>query len=233
MPLKMKDIPEAERPYEKLKLYGEEKLSNSELLAIIIKSGTKDENSIDIANRVILLTNNLQEIKYVSIQELTKIKGIGEVKAIQLKAMCELTSRMSKNNKDISKIIKSPKDVADLLMEEMRYKKREEIKALILNSKNVVMKISDVAFGDSKSANVSIKQILRDNIRMQEPKIILVHNHPSGDPTPSNSDISFTRKLKEACDLMDIELLDHIILGNNIYKSIMSLLERNTERKTI
>ena len=233
MPLKMKDLPESERPYEKLRLYGEEKLSNSELLAIIIKSGTKDENSIDIANRVLAMTDNLYEIKYVSIEELIKIKGIGYVKAIQLKAMCELTSRMSKNSRKINKIIKNPKEVAELLMEEMKYKKREEIKAIILNSKNMVVKISDVAYGDSKNANVSIKQILHDNIKMQEPKIILVHNHPSGDPTPSESDFNLTVKLMEACELMGIELLDHIVLGNNKYESIMSLLARNTERKTI
>ena len=104
MPLKMKELPKWERPYEKLKIYGSDKLSDSELLSIIIKCGTKEANSIEIANRVLLLTNNIKNIKDVSINDLMKIKGIGEIKAIQLKALCELTNRMSKNNQ-LDKII--------------------------------------------------------------------------------------------------------------------------------
>lgn len=225
MPLKMKQLPETERPYEKLKFYGADKLSNSELLAIIIKSGTKDENSIDVANRVLRITDNLCNIRNISIYDLTKIKGIGEVKAIQIKAMCELTSRISKNNNITNIVIKSTSDVADLLMEEMKYKKKEEIKAIILNSKNVVKKISNLVVGGTNSASITIRQILSENVKMEEPKIILVHNHPSGDPTPSKRDVDLTMKLAEACDLFGIKLLDHIIIGNNRYKSILSMLE--------
>lgn len=227
MPLKMKELPENERPYEKLKIYGEDRLSNSELLAIIIKSGTKDENSINVANRILKLTNNLTDIRNKSITELTKINGIGEVKAIQIKAMCELSSRISKNSNITNITIKSAKDVADLLMEEMKYKKKEEIKSIILNSKNIVKKIFNVVVGDANCARITIKQILSENIKMQEPKIILVHNHPSGDPTPSKEDINLTIKLTEACDLFGIKLLDHIVIGDNRYKSILSMLETN------
>lgn len=222
MPLKMKELPEIERPYEKLKMYGAEKLSNAELLAIIIKCGTKEENSINIANRVLLLTQNLKDINNVSIVELMQIKGIGEVKAIQLKAMCELTNRMSQNNQTINIKIKNPKDAYKLLKEEMQFKKQETLKAVILNTKNTVIKVKDIVTGDSKSANVTIKQILAENIRLQAPKIIIAHNHPSGDPTPSKQDYMLTYNLIEACKLLGITLLDHIVIGDNNYVSIVS-----------
>lgn len=222
MPLKMKDLPETERPYEKLKLYGPEKLSNAELLAIIIKCGTKDENSISIANRVLLLTENLNDINNISTTDLMQIKGIGEIKAIQLKAMCELTNRMSKNNLTTNIKIKSPKDAYELLNDEMKLKKQETMKALILNTKNIVIKVKDIITGNSRSASVSIKQILSENIRLQAPKIIIAHNHPSGDPTPSKQDYIITYNVIDACKLLGIELLDHIVIGNNTYVSIMS-----------
>ena len=225
MPLKMKDLPESERPYEKLKMYGAEKLSSAELLAIIIKCGTKDENSIDIANRVLLLTQNLKEITDVSTVELMQIKGIGEVKAIQLKAMCELANRMAINNQKLNIKIKGPKDAYKLLKDEMKDLKQEKIKALILNTKNILIKKYDIVSGDSKSANVTIKQILKENIRLQAPKLIIAHNHPSGDPTPSKNDYVLTYNVVDACRLLGITLLDHIVVGNNSYISIMSRIK--------
>lgn len=227
MPLKMKELPEVERPYERLKMYGPEKLSNSELLAIIIKCGTKDENSVDIANRVLLLTKNLKDINDLSITDLMEIKGIGEVKAIQIKAMCELSNRMSESNQTFKIKIKNPRDAFELLKDEMRYKKQETIKVLILNTKNIVIKKLDVATGDSEHANISIKQILAENIRLQAPKIIIAHNHPSGDPTPSKKDYTFTYNVIDACNLLGIKLLDHIVIGDNSYVSIISKI--NTE----
>lgn len=225
MAIKMKELPEIERPYEKLKMYGADRLSTAELLAIIIKCGTKNESSIDVANRVLLLTQNLKGIRETSIEELTQIKGIGEIKAIQLKAMCELTSRMSKNNVLLNKKIEKPKDVADLLMEELKFEKQEKMKALILNSKNQVIKIKDIVVGDTRTANVSVKQIIAENVRMQAPKIIIVHNHPSGDPTPSGADIEITQKVIQACDILGIKMLDHIVIGNNEYVSIVSQMK--------
>lgn len=226
MSIKMKDLPESERPYEKLKMYGAEKLSSAELLAIIIKCGTKNESSKDIANRILLLTQNLKGIRDISIEELIQIKGIGEVKAIQLKAMCELTNRMSRNNTTINKKIEKPKDVADLLMDELKFEKQERMKALILNSKNEVIKIKDIVIGDTRTAHVTVKQIIAENVRMQAPKIIIVHNHPSGDPTPSKSDIVMTEKVEQACEILGIQMLDHIVIGNNRYVSIVSQLKR-------
>ncbi len=223
MPLKIKELPESERPYEKLKMFGAKSLSNSELLAIIIKTGTKSETALDIANRIISLTNNLQEICDLSINDLTKVKGIGEIKAIQIKATCELTKRMSVNNK-LQYQIKTPKDVFDI-SSDLKFEKQEILKVLILNSKNYVTKVRDIVKGESNFAKVSIKQILAENIRCQEPKMIMIHNHPSGDSTPSKSDLDITRKTISACELMGIELLDHVVIGRDNYKSILSMRE--------
>lgn len=225
--LKIKELPEGERPYEKLELYGERTLSNAELLAIIIKNGTKEKTSIEIANEIINLnkTQNKGDLNFLrefSLEELMNIKGIGRVKAIQIKAICELSTRMSKPSNYKKVQIKSSKDVAELLMSELRFEKREIAKTIILNNKNVVIKIIDVAIGAGNFSNLNIRYILSETVKMNAPKIILVHNHPSGDPTPSRSDILVTKKLKEASETLSIELLDHIIIGNMQYKSILS-----------
>lgn len=184
MQLKMKELPISERPYEKLELYGAEMLSNAELLAIIIKTGTKNENSVSVAQKILNLNNstNKEDLRFLcdtSIEEFMNIKGVGKVKAIQLKAIGELTKRISKpiNKKKIK--IKNTKDVADLLMSELRYEKREIAKLIMLNNKNIIMRILDVAYGGTNFANIAPKEILSEAVKIQSPKIILVHNHPS------------------------------------------------------
>ena len=233
MTIKIKELPISERPYEKLELYGTKSLTNAELLAIIIKSGTREETSINLAGRILNLNNNqnkddLSFLRDISIEEFMKIKGIGKVKAIQLKAICELSIRMSKpsNYKKIQ--IKEPKDVAELLMNELRYEKREIAKVIILNNKNTILKILDISLGGSNFAVICPKDILAEAIRMEAPKIILVHNHPSGDPSPSKSDYDMTEKVEKAAELMGIELLDHVVIGDMRYISIFSeKLKRN------
>ena len=225
--MKIKELPETERPYEKLELYGERALSNAELLAIIIKSGTKEKTSIEMANEILNLNKNQNKgdinfLRDISLRELMNLKGIGRVKAIQIKAICELATRMSKpsNYKNIK--IKNPKDVSELLMNDLRFEKREIAKIILLNNKNDIIKIIDVAIGSGNFSNLNIRYILSETVKINAPKIILVHNHPSGDPTPSKSDIIVTKKLKDAAQLLDIELLDHIVIGNMRYKSIMN-----------
>lgn len=227
MSIKIKQLPETERPYEKMELYGEKALSNAELLAIIIKSGTKEESSVTIAQKILNLnpnpkTNNLDFLREITISELTRIKGIGKVKAIQLKAVCELAVRMARplNYQKIK--IKKPEDVVSLLMEEMRLEKQEIVKLIILNNKNEIIKMKNVALGGINSVNMSLKDILAEPIKMQAPKIILVHNHPSGDATPSKADIQMTTKIFEVIQLFNIELLDHIVIGNGNFTSIIS-----------
>lgn len=229
--MKMKELPISERPYEKLEMYGEKALSNAELIAIIIKSGTREESSVNIAQKVLSLEkngeNNLRFLQNLSIKDFMSIKGIGKVKAIQLKALCELTKRISKplNTNQIQ--INSPKDVADLLIEEMKFEKREIVKTIILNSKNIVLKIVDVCFGGTNSAILKPKDVLQEAIKIGAPKIILVHNHPSGDPTPSKNDFDFTERLVQASKIIGIELLDHIVIGDYGFESIFYLKSNN------
>ncbi len=222
----MKLLPMSERPYEKLMTYGEETLSNSELLAIIIKTGTKEKTALDLARQVMNLSlertqNDLRFLQEISIHELMKIRGIGKVKAIELKAIGEIAKRMSKPI-NLSKIcIKTKADVANLLMQEMRYEKKEILKLILLNNKNVVQKILDIATGKDSVLVFDIKQILSEPIKLQIPKIILVHNHPSGNSVPSREDIQATQKVRQSCELMGIQLLDHIIIGDGEYHSVM------------
>lgn len=143
--LSIKNLPNSERPYEKLEMYGEKVLSNSELLAIILKTGTKEQTAIGLAQNILALKENedIRSLHEISLQELQKIKGIGKVKAIQIKAVCELAKRMAMPQ-NLKVTIKEPKDVANLLIEELRYEKREIVKILILNSKNVLQRIIDI-----------------------------------------------------------------------------------------
>lgn len=228
MPLKIKELPKSERPYEKLEKYGEKMLSNAELLAIIIKTGTKEENSIEIANRILLMSNSLKGLQNLSLTELENIKGIGKVKAIQLKSICELAKRMSKEN-DIMFQVKSPQDVAKIFFEEFKIEKQEIFKIIILNTKNYITKIIDFAKGKIDSINLDIKQILQEVIKQNADRIIIVHNHPSGDPTPSKADINFTKSLYKASEIVGVRLIDHIVIGFNKYESIFSRREFKDE----
>ena len=229
--MKMKELPMSERPYEKLEMYGASALSNAELIAIIIKSGTKNESSVSIAQKILALgnqkENSLRFLQELSLEEMKKIKGIGKVKAIQLKAIGELTKRIARPITTNQVQINSPKEVAELLINEMRYDKREIVKVILLNAKNKVIKIEDVCFGGTNSAILKPKDVLQEAIKLGVPKIILVHNHPSGDPTPSKSDFAFTERLLQASETMGIELLDHIVIGENRFESIFYLKSKN------
>lgn len=222
----MNALPISERPYEKLLNYGEEALTNSELLAIIIKTGTKEKTALDLAREVINLGekekgNDLRFLQEVSITNLMQIRGIGKVKAIELKALGEITKRMSKPINLNKVCLRTKADVADLLMQEMRYEKNEVLKLILLNNKNVVQKVIEIASGKDSTLIFDVKQILSEPIKLQIPKIILVHNHPSGNAMPSQQDIIATKRIQESCELMGIQLLDHIIIGDGEYCSAM------------
>lgn len=232
MSIKIKELPISERPYEKLELYGAKALSEAELLAIIIKTGTKEETSIELAKRILKLnqgdsSNNLNFLREKSIEEFMQIKGIGKVKAIQLKALCEFATRMNKPL-DYRKIkIKTPKDISKILTEEMKYLKTEELKLVILNNSNEILKIQKITEGNSNMVAADAKNILSEVIKMQAPKIILVHNHPSGNPAPSQSDISFTQRIKKASEILGIQMLDHIIIAGETYTSIFYEMDKS------
>lgn len=223
----MKEMPVSERPYEKLELQGEKTLSNAELLAIIIKTGTKNESSVDLAYKILKLNPNTKEdnlsyLKNISIEEFMQIKGIGKVKAIQLKAICELAVRMNKpiNYKNIQ--IKSPEDMAKVVMNELKNETKEIVKLVMLDNRNKIVKMQNIATGGSNFANFSISEILGEALKTKTPKIILIHNHPSGNSEPSTRDIEITYSIYNACQTVGLELIDHIVIGNNEYTSIMS-----------
>lgn len=225
MQLKMKELPILERPYEKLEIYGAEMLSNAELLAIIIKTGNKKETAVALAQKILNLNknynkNDLRFLQEISIEELTEVNGIGKVKAIQIKAASEIAKRITKPITNKIKI-SNTKDVAELVMSELRYEKREIAKVIILNNKNIVLRIVNISLGGSNFACIEPKDVLAEAIKMQAPKIILIHNHPSGDPKPSKSDYKVTDRIYECADLMGIELLDHVVIGDGIYESVL------------
>ena len=227
MAIKIKDLPMAERPYEKLELYGEKSLSNAELLAIIIKNGTKNETSVDIAQKILKLNKDAKEdelnyLKNISIEEFIQINGIGKVKAIQLKAVCELAIRMNKPSNYKKIIIKNPEDIAKIFYQELKNETKEIVKLVMLDCKNKITKIMDIAVGGISYANFSIPEILGEAVKAKTPKIILLHNHPSGDSKPSKDDIHVTERLYIASQTIGIELVDHIVIGNMEYTSIMS-----------
>lgn len=157
------------------------------------------------------------------------LKGIGRVKAIQIKAICELANRMNKPSNYRKIQIKKPEDAVNLIMDDLRYEKNEIVKLIMINSKNIVLKIIDIAKGNGNTSNINIRYILSETVKENAPKIILAHNHPSGDPTPSLQDLEVTEKIKKAAKLLGIELLDHIVIGNMCYRSIMEYQNRQNK----
>jgi DNA repair protein RadC len=217
----IKDIPIDDRPRERLIKFGPEALSNAELLAIILRVGTKSESAIAMANRIISSSNEgLKFLSTATIEELSGIKGIGEAKAAQIKASLELGKRL-KNFRASTKVkINSPEDVAEIVMEDMRYLRKEHLRVLFLNTKNIVSDVKDLSIGSLNSSVVHPREIFSEAIRKSSSSIVICHNHPSGDPTPSQEDITITKRLFEVGKLVGIDLLDHIIIGDGKFVSL-------------
>ncbi|MDP4143859.1 MAG: DNA repair protein RadC [Bacillota bacterium] len=218
--MKIIDLPESERPRERLLRYGAEGISNSELLAIVLRTGSKNEDIISLANRLITLNKGLNGLLTASISELLNIDGIGPTKAAQIIAIGELSKRFRTFRSGDEYKISRPKDAADLLMEEMRTLSKEHLKVMLLNTKNNVIKVCDVSMGSLNSSIVHPREVFYEAISNHSASIVVCHNHPSGDPSPSSEDINVTIRLKECGRLLGIELLDHIIIGNGTYISL-------------
>lgn len=219
-------LPANDRPYEKLELLGEENLTNSELLAIIIKTGTKDKNCLDISRDILNSNKNsehisdLEYLSNMSLNNLRNFKGVGRVKAIQIKAVLEFSKRVSKTNVNNKYKITCPKDVFNLLNESYIMKKQEIVKTILLDNSNKVLCTITNAVGRVSSVQIGIKEIFSEPIKQMASGIIIVHNHPSGNMTPSESDIRFTKTINEYGATFEIKLLDHIIIGKNEYISL-------------
>lgn len=217
--INMKDIPKDKRPQEKLYKYGSESLSDEELLAIILRSGTKKENVLNLSTRIISKFKNINGILDASLDDLMKISGIKEVKAAQLMAVSEICRRYN-GKSDVNVVISSPKDAADFVMNKMMHLKQEILKVLLLNKKNMIIGERDVFIGGLDSSIVCPREIFNVAIKNSAASIIICHNHPSGNPNPSNEDINVTKRIMESGKIVGIELLDHLIIGYNEYISM-------------
>jgi DNA repair protein RadC len=219
-PLRIMDLPNTERPREKLFKYGVEALSNNELIAIILRTGTSNENILELSSRVLKESGGLNGLLTSSYEDYLELKGIGSAKASQLIALAEISKRFKSYKSGDEYKISEPKDAAMLLMEGMRNLKQECLKVVLLNTKNMVISIKDVSIGSLNSSIVHPREVFNEAVKKSCASIIVSHNHPSGDPTPSSEDINLTHRLSECGKLLGIEMLDHIIIGNGIYISL-------------
>ncbi len=218
--LKITDLPINERPTERLLRYGATGLSNSELLAIILRTGMKNENIVSLSSRLLTESGGLNGLLSLAPEEIMSLKGIGKAKASQIIAICELSKRFRAYKSGEEHKIHQPKDVANLFMEEMKNFKEEHLRIVMLNTKNVVIAVKDASIGSLNSSIVHPREIFAEAIKKSSASIVVCHNHPSGDPTPSSEDIQVTQRLKECGKILGIDLLDHIIIGNGIYVSL-------------
>lgn len=219
--IKVIDIPQEERPVEKLLISGPETLTNAELLAVILRTGTRGENIISLSTRIISEFNGLDGLLDAGINEITSIKGIKNIKASQILGVGELVKRINVLSLiKIEKVISSPNDIASLIMKEMSFLKQEVLKLIMLDTKNNIIGIKDVFKGSLNTSIVHPREIFKEAIKKSSSSIIICHNHPSGDPTPSKEDINITIRLKECSKIIGIDLLDHLIVGKNQYVSL-------------
>ncbi len=218
--LRISELPAGERPRERLKDSGPASLSNSELLAIILRTGTASENVLGLATRVLTRFGGLAGLARASCGELCTERGVGQAKAAQLKAALELGRRLTSTQPEERAVVRSPQDVANLLMAEMGFLDQEQLRVVLLNSKNQVISISEVYKGSVNTSLIRPSELFREAVRENCPAIIVVHNHPSGDPDPSPEDIAVTEQIVAAGRMLDIEVLDHMIIGEQRYVSL-------------
>ena len=220
--LRIKDLPEEDRPYEKLEKTGAENLTDAELLAIIIRTGSQKDTSLDLTRKLISKFSDgkgLLYLKKASISQLCEIKGIGRVKAIQLKAAVELGNRLTLLGKENGRYkITSPGDIKKIYMEQLRHNAREIFMVLVMNTRNEILKEINISIGSLSETVVHPREVFAEVIKEPAAAIILLHNHPSGDSHPSSNDKKTTERLVEAGKILGIKILDHVIIGNgNIY----------------
>ncbi|RAK21387.1 DNA replication and repair protein RadC [Anoxybacillus vitaminiphilus] len=220
MSLMIRDFPEDERPRERLISDGPESLANHELLAILLRTGTKDESVLQLANRLLNHFEGLRLLKDATIEEMTSIKGIGTAKAVQILAAIELGRRISRLQYNERYVIRSPEDGAKYVMDDMRFLSQEHFVALYLNTKNQVIHRKTVFIGSLNASIVHPREVFKEAIKRSAASIICAHNHPSGDPTPSREDIEVTKRLVECGRMIGIELLDHLIIGDRKFVSL-------------
>jgi DNA repair protein RadC len=216
----LRDVPHEERPRERMQQFGAQALSNAELLAILLRTGTYAESAVRLAQKVLIEAGSLRNLVDMSKDQLMTIKGIGSAKALQIQASIELGRRLARTSMSDTITIRSPQDVSTYLMEDLRYLQKEHFVCLFLNTKNHVIGQETLSMGSLNASIVHPREVFRAAIKRSSASIICVHNHPSGDPTPSPEDIQMTARLVEAGRIIGIEVLDHIILGDQNFISL-------------
>lgn len=220
--MKIKSLPAEERPMEKGLFQGMDRLSNAELLALLINSGTVDKSAIALAEEVLGRGKGILGLRDMTAQELMEIRGIGKGKAARILASLELGKRVSSILPRDMVSIDSPESIAVLFMEELRHLKQETFRILLLNAKGEVISTEIISTGELTSTLVHPREVFRPAVKKSAAAVVLVHNHPSGDPQPSREDIETTSRLQECGKMMGIRVIDHIVIGDGIYVSMMS-----------
>ena len=222
--MKIKFLPEEERPIEKSISYGIDSLSNRELIALLLNSGTRQKSAMEVAEEVLAIDETgIGYLREISMEELVSIKGVGVSKATRLLAAVELGKRIAQKPVYSGISIESDKDVADLFMEDLRFQKKEHFKAVLLTAKGKVISIETISVGELNSAIVHPREAFSKAVKKSAAAIVFVHNHPSGDATPSEEDLLTTARLVECGNLLGIKVADHLIIGDGRYTSMRAI----------
>ena len=216
----IRDLALEDRPRERLATVGEKSLSTAELLAIILRVGRGGESAVRLSERLLVRFNGLSGLERTSVGELTTISGIGPAKAVQIRAALELGRRMVVSTPESRPKVTSPQDAANLLMSEMMFLEQEHLRLILLNTRNEVLRTPTIYVGSLNTSVIRIGEIFRAAIRENAAALIVAHNHPSGDLAPSPEDIRVTRQMVSAGKLVDIEVLDHVIIGRQKFVSL-------------
>ncbi|MBW7863954.1 MAG: DNA repair protein RadC [Candidatus Hydrogenedentes bacterium] len=219
----VRDMFEDDRPRERLAKAGPAALKDYELIAILFRTGTRECGAHVLAQRLLQHFGGLRALARASLEEIQQVKGVGRVKSIEIKAALELGMRLANHNRPQTDRIEKVEDVANLLMHQFKEYETEHFKAVLLNTKNEVLKVIEVSHGGLDGTEAAPRDVLRQAVREGAPAIIVAHNHPSGDPEPSRADIALTRRLAEAAGIVGVALLDHVVFGDG---RVVSLKER-------
>jgi DNA repair protein RadC len=222
---RVRELPTQERPRERLQRLGPQALSAVELLAIILRTGTQGDNALELANRLLARYGGLAGLVRADFHELCNQRGMGQAKSAQVKAALELGRRLALLQEDTKYRISSPADAANLVMLELAYLDREQMRVLLLDAKGQLIEKVSLYQGTANSTSLRASEVFRQAVIRNCPALILCHNHPSGDPTPSEEDLLTTRQLVEAGRILDIELVDHLVIGQQRFVSLKELLK--------
>lgn len=216
----MREMPSEERPRERLSRLGAEALRDAELIAILLRTGTRTMGALALAEELLREFGGLRALSHASLEELMQVKGLGQVKAIELKAALDLGKRLASRQNDPRAKVETAKDVADILMAIFRDLQDEHFKCLLLNTKNELLRTVDVSKGGLDAVAAIPRDVFRPAVKAGASAVIVCHNHPSGDPEPSRDDIALTKRLRESADILGIRFLDHVIFGDGRYVSL-------------